>query len=166
MYAGMPRSRAADARAAACLPEECVATPRRACDSDSANTALVAPRALKAPDFWKFSHLKYSRAPARASSVVLVSTGVTLTLPAMRSCASWMRFQVRPEGLPGMGASAWHALRAGQAGQGAGQRAPPRARSAVSVRGAHRNRAAVLARIEPGERGRDVHGRWIRRYRG
>ena len=81
-----------------------------------------------------------------ASSVELVSTGVTPTLSAMRSRASWMRFQVRPEGLPGMGASAWHALPAGQAGA-------PRA----SVPGAHRDRAAVLARIEPGQRRGDVH---------
>src|SRR3984893_3809592 len=118
MYAGMPRSRAARASAAAWLPEECVATPWRACDSDRAKTALVAPRALKAPHFWKFSHLKCSCAPAWAFSVVLVSTGVTPTLPAMRSRASWMRLQVRPGGLPGMGAPAWHALRAGQAGLG------------------------------------------------
>ena len=37
---------------------------------DSANTALVAPRALKAPIFWKVSHLKNSCAPLAASSVV------------------------------------------------------------------------------------------------
>ena len=66
-HAAMPRCRAAYASAAPWLPDECVTTPRRASASVSENTALVAPRALNAPTFWKFSHLKKSRAPASAS---------------------------------------------------------------------------------------------------
>jgi hypothetical protein len=58
------------------LPEECVATPRAALAASRDNTALKAPRALKAPLTWKFSHLKNSRAPKSASSPLEVSTGV------------------------------------------------------------------------------------------
>ena len=79
-----------------------MATPRRATLSDRENTALVAPRALKAPPFWKFSHLKKSRAPLSPSSVLLVSTGVMFTLPAMRSRASSISGQVRPGAVLGM----------------------------------------------------------------
>ena len=42
---------AARANAVPWLPDECVATPRFAIISSSANTALVAPRALNAPIF-------------------------------------------------------------------------------------------------------------------
>jgi hypothetical protein len=45
------------------LPDEWVATPFRRLSSDRPNTALEAPRTLKAPAFWKFSHLKNSSAP-------------------------------------------------------------------------------------------------------
>src|SRR5262252_7039030 len=96
----MPRSAAARATAAPWLPEECVATPRRASVSGRANTALLAPRALNAPPFWKFSHLKESRAPVSPSSVLLLMTGVRFTLPAMRSRACSMSSQVRPPDIP------------------------------------------------------------------
>jgi len=97
------------------LPEEWVATPRLAAVSERLNTALVAPRALKTPPFWKFSHLKDSRAPVRASSVLLVSTGVRATLPAMRSRASSMSCQLSAAAaLDGfgldMGRRAWAAI--------------------------------------------------------
>jgi hypothetical protein len=61
--AGMPLSPAAHESAAAWLPEEWVATPRPASASVSERTAFIAPRALKEPVFWKFSHLKKSLAP-------------------------------------------------------------------------------------------------------
>ena len=88
MWAGTPRSRAASARAAAWLPEEWVATPRRASSSASDSTALQAPRNLKAPTFWKFSHLKKSRAPAMPSRVPQVSTGVRRAWGRIRSAAA------------------------------------------------------------------------------
>ena len=56
--AGMPRRTAAYASAAPWLPDECVTTPRPASSAVSENTAFAAPRALNAPIFWKFSHLK------------------------------------------------------------------------------------------------------------
>jgi len=87
MWAGMPRRRAASASAWAWLPEEWVATPRRASASDSENTALAAPRNLKAPTFWKFSHLKNSSAPTRAERLAQVRTGVRWAKGRMRSAA-------------------------------------------------------------------------------
>jgi len=54
----------------------CVATPFSAWSSARLNTALDAPRALKAPAFWKFSHLKKSVAPVMASKVSDVRIGV------------------------------------------------------------------------------------------
>jgi hypothetical protein len=65
-----------------------VATPRSASSSLRLNTALVAPRALNAPAFWKFSHLNSRVAPLMLSKVVLVSTGVRWIQGAMRSCAA------------------------------------------------------------------------------
>jgi len=88
MSAAMPRNRAARARAAAWLPEEWVATPRAASASVSEKTALVAPRALKAPIFWRFSHLKKSEPPQAALRRPLVSTGVRCTCGAIRSAAA------------------------------------------------------------------------------
>src|SRR3984885_10114272 len=55
--------------------------------------ALVAPRILKEPVFWRFSHLKYRWAPARASRVLLVSTGVRWMCGRMRSWAARMAAQ-------------------------------------------------------------------------
>src|SRR5439155_26982569 len=75
------------ASAAPWLPDECVATPRRAVASSSEKTAFVAPRALNAPIFWKFSHLKKSDATLAASSRELVSTGVRWICARIRSCA-------------------------------------------------------------------------------
>src|SRR5262249_33461659 len=90
---GMPRIRAASASACAWLPELCVTTPRAAASSDSAKTALHAPRNLNAPTFCKFSHLKNSDRPASRSSVAHVITGVrcawpAIRLPALRTSAS------------------------------------------------------------------------------
>jgi hypothetical protein len=100
MCAGMPRSRAASASAAAWLPEECVATPRRASSSESDATALQAPRNLNAPTFCRFSHLKNTRAPARSSTLRLVRTGVLWACGAMRSAARWTSSRVGA-GMPG-----------------------------------------------------------------
>ncbi len=76
MYAGTPRRPAARASAAAWLPDEWVQTPRAASSSSREKTALVAPRALKAPTFCRFSHLKKRDAPAMASMEAQVATGV------------------------------------------------------------------------------------------
>src|SRR4051794_37305096 len=84
----MPRRWAARARAAAWLPDEWVTTPRAAAASDRDCTALVAPRTLNAPTFWKFSHLKNTRAPARALTAEQVRTGVRWTNGRMRSWAA------------------------------------------------------------------------------
>src|SRR5512137_469979 len=78
-WAGMPRHRAARARAAAWFPEEWVATPRFASSSLKEKTALQAPRILKAPAFWKFSHLKKISPPAIRLIVEEVKTGVLWT---------------------------------------------------------------------------------------
>ena len=87
-HAGMPRRRAAYASAAPWLPDEWVTTPRAAMSGASAKTALVAPRALKAPIFCRFSHLKKSRAPASPSSDDEASTGVRCTCGAIRTAAA------------------------------------------------------------------------------
>src|ERR1700730_11481861 len=88
IQAGMPRQAAAQARAAARLPLEGATTPRRASSSVREKTALVAPRILKEPVFWKLSHLKNNCAPARASIEALVRTGVRWMRGLMRSCAA------------------------------------------------------------------------------
>ena len=88
--AGIPLIPAAHASAAPWLPDEWVATPRAASASASERTAFIAPRALKDPVFWKFSHLKKRRAPDSASRRVLVSTGVRWTRPRMRASAARM----------------------------------------------------------------------------
>src|SRR6185295_7331024 len=87
-HAGIPRRAAAQATAAPWLPDECVITPRRASASSSENTALHAPRALNAPTFCRFSHLKNSFDSAAASSDRLVSIGVRCTCGRMRACAA------------------------------------------------------------------------------
>eukprot|EP00197_Chlamydomonas_leiostraca_P009222 CAMPEP_0202879218 /NCGR_PEP_ID=MMETSP1391-20130828/33313_1 /ASSEMBLY_ACC=CAM_ASM_000867 /TAXON_ID=1034604 /ORGANISM="Chlamydomonas leiostraca, Strain SAG 11-49" /LENGTH=82 /DNA_ID=CAMNT_0049561533 /DNA_START=209 /DNA_END=454 /DNA_ORIENTATION=- len=79
MCAGTPRTLAARARAAAWLPELWVTTPFAASCSLSENTALHAPLYLKAPVFWKISHLKCSCWPDSASNDEDVSTGVWCT---------------------------------------------------------------------------------------
>ncbi len=88
--AGMPRRDAAYASAAPWLPDECVTTPRAASAADNENTALVAPRALNAPTFCRFSHLKYSTAPAASSSDAECMTGVRWTQGAIRAAARRM----------------------------------------------------------------------------
>src|SRR5215471_3535009 len=74
--------------ACAWLPEECVATPFASFSLLSDNTAFIPPRILKAPIFWKFSHLKKISAPAILLMVELVRTGVLCMYGLMRSCAS------------------------------------------------------------------------------
>jgi hypothetical protein len=66
------------------LPEEKATTPafRWASKNDS---ALKAPRNLKAPMRCRFSHLKKTCAPNSASTVREVMTGVRWAWPAMRS---------------------------------------------------------------------------------
>src|ERR1700676_1365112 len=50
--------------------------------------ALLAPRILNEPVFWKLSHLKNRRAPAMASSSREVSTGVRWMVGAVRGGAA------------------------------------------------------------------------------
>ena len=81
---------AASAMAWAWFPDEKVNTPARRCSSVKRASALQAPRNLKAPARWKFSHLKNSCALVRALAVREVSTGVRCAMPAMRAAAAWM----------------------------------------------------------------------------
>src|SRR5262249_52466153 len=53
----------------------------------SCNRAFIAPRNLKAPTRWKFSHLSRTVPPVRASSVRDRSTGVSWTQGRRRSAA-------------------------------------------------------------------------------
>src|SRR3954464_14015413 len=89
----MPRYCAAQATAEAWLPEECVTTPCRASSSESCRMALLAPRILKEPVRWKFSHLKKSCAPQSLSRPELVRTGVRFARGAMRWAASRMSWR-------------------------------------------------------------------------
>ena len=75
-----------------------MATPRAASASLRENTALAAPRNLKAPTFWKFSHLKNSSAPVRPFRAAQVNTGVRWAYGRMRSAARSMSARV---GVPG-----------------------------------------------------------------
>ena len=88
MVAGMPSSRADRAIACAWLPEENATTPALRCAGSKHESALNAPRNLKAPMRWKFSHLKKSRAPVSSSAVRELSTGVRCAAGAMRSAAA------------------------------------------------------------------------------
>src|SRR5699024_12389121 len=85
---GTPRHWAARDSDNAWLPLEWVATPSLAWSSSRLNTALVAPRTLKAPAFCRFSHLNSSVAPVCASNVALVSTGVRCIQGAILSWAA------------------------------------------------------------------------------
>src|SRR6516162_357206 len=180
----MPRSAAARATAAPWLPEECVATPRRASVSGRANTALLAPRALNAPPFWKFSHLKESRVPVSPSSVLLLRTGVRFTLPAMRSRACSMSSQVRPPDIPGtvpdavlevaldIGAGAWGGPGMWSSRIACGQAALPAVKLRCGEecwkvrllgRGACRDGAPALKGSEPLERRVHIDGERVAR---
>ncbi len=68
--------RADNATAWAWLPEENVSTPALRCRSSNCEMALKAPRNLKAPMRWKFSHLKNNSALSCRSAVAERSTGV------------------------------------------------------------------------------------------
>src|SRR5690606_29617276 len=88
IVARTPSSRAASAIACAWLPDENAITPARRCAGASFAIALNAPRNLNAPMRWKFSHLKNSDAPLRASAVAERSTGVRWARPRSRSAAA------------------------------------------------------------------------------
>eukprot|EP00962_Isochrysis_galbana_P017297 scaffold4975_cov112-Isochrysis_galbana.AAC.5 len=80
MVHGMDRAAAAHATAAAWFPLECAATPRRAASSESAKTALTAPRSLNEP--------AVVPGASRASTQSDRRTGVRSTRPRMRTAAS------------------------------------------------------------------------------
>ena len=69
MYAGMPRTRAASAQGLGVVAAGVRDDAARGLGVGELRTALVAPRYLNAPIFWRFSHLKKTRRPARRSSV-------------------------------------------------------------------------------------------------
>src|SRR5687767_7524703 len=66
--------------------------------------ALKAPRNLKAPPRWRFSALKNSSPPTRASAVREVRTGVRWATPASRAAAS--RTSAKVGSCSGLGAGA------------------------------------------------------------
>ena len=68
--------RAAHASACAWFPADTVTSPRARSSGKRERTLLSAPRGLKEPVFWKFSHFKCSRAPARLPSAVAENIGV------------------------------------------------------------------------------------------
>src|SRR5262245_31173775 len=72
------------------LPDEKVRTPRRRSSGLSFESALKAPRNLKAPARWKFSHLKNTDPPVFRSMVVEVRTGVRWAWPLIRCAAASM----------------------------------------------------------------------------
>jgi len=76
MYALTPSACAANDTAAAWLPDELVAMPRARSSAGNDNKALKAPRTLKTPLLWKFSHLKETWHPNAVFRVVLVRIGV------------------------------------------------------------------------------------------
>src|SRR5437764_4359246 len=81
-------SDAASATACAWFPDEKAATPRDRSASASDEILLYAPRNLNAPPRWRFSALRYTRAPARESSVREVTTGVRWATPSSRRAAA------------------------------------------------------------------------------
>ena len=62
-------------------------TPAFFCSSVNRERALYAPRNLKAPIRWKFSHLRYTLAPTIPLRVLDVRTGVLLAMPLSRLLA-------------------------------------------------------------------------------
>ena len=88
IVAGMPSRRAERAIACAWLPEEKATTPAWRCRASKRDRALNAPRNLKAPMRWKFSHLKNRLAPDASSAVREVSTGVRCAAGAIRAAAA------------------------------------------------------------------------------
>src|SRR5580698_1498169 len=94
IHAGTPRHAAAQATAAPWLPLDCVTMPWRTSSSESEKTAFEAPRILNDPVFCRFSHLKKTRAPIRASSEEDVMIGARWMRGLMRSCAIRIASQV------------------------------------------------------------------------
>ena len=63
-------------------------TPRARAVASRLDNALKAPRNLKAPMRWKFSHFKNTAAPQAASRVCEVNTGVRCAWPLRRRAAA------------------------------------------------------------------------------
>src|SRR5690242_15700610 len=76
IVAGTENSRATSATAWAWLPDENATTPRARTLGSRRDRWWYAPRNLKAPMRWRFSHLSATWAPARSSSVRERTTGV------------------------------------------------------------------------------------------
>jgi hypothetical protein len=85
--ARIPRARAASATAVPWLPEECVITSGVRAGS-SCNSTFMAPRYLNAPPVCRFSHLKNTRCPTRASKAAERMTGVRTTCGPIRPAAA------------------------------------------------------------------------------
>src|SRR5688572_14919015 len=88
MVAGIFNSEAANAIPCAWLPDENATTPARRWASSNFDSALKAPRNLKAPMRCRFSHLKKTSAASSASIVRERITGVGCACPAMRFAAA------------------------------------------------------------------------------
>ena len=83
----MPRSLAASATACAWFPALAATTP---VEGGSVAITFIAPRNLKEPVRWRFSHFSSTGEPVRSPRSVLGTTGVSRTRPAMRSRAARM----------------------------------------------------------------------------
>src|ERR1700692_119928 len=100
MVASMQRMRAANATAWAWFPDENATTPRFRAEASSLANALNAPRNLKAPMRWKFSHLKNTFAPVASSTVREVKTGVIWATPRSLPAAASTSAYVGKSGPP------------------------------------------------------------------
>src|SRR5882724_6394737 len=87
-YASRPQTFAASATAVPWLPDECVATALTLRAWASGSIALSAPRYLKAPPCWRFSHLNTTRRSTRLSKLAELITGVRTSREPMRSAAA------------------------------------------------------------------------------
>jgi len=88
IVAAAPTCFAAIAVACAWFPEEKATTPARSAASGSPRIRFAAPRILNAPPRCRFSHLKNTRVPARASNPAEVITGVRRASGAIRPAAA------------------------------------------------------------------------------
>ena len=87
---GASTLRAAHATAWAWFPADTVTRPCSRSSWASERTLFRAPRALNDPVFWKLSHLRNNRMPARSPSEAAESRGVRWTVPEIRRPAAWM----------------------------------------------------------------------------
>src|SRR3954454_11690185 len=90
MVARTPISRAARATPCAWLPAEAATTPRARSSSVRCDIRVYAPRTLKEPVRWRFSHLRSTWLPVSAESQRDSSIGVRTATPWISSAARSM----------------------------------------------------------------------------